>query len=200
MSKNLASIVAVFGASGSGKSAWIKRQMAKSRRTVIWDAMAEYGAHGVVVKELARMAETMVKEKQFSIVFQPVTDTAKRAQQFDLFCRLALAAGNLLLVVEELRFVTTPSRAPVGWAQCCLTGRHKGLKIIGASQRPASIDKDFLGNATIIHCGRLVYPEDARAIIKAGGIPEAELASLKPLDWVEKDMTTGKLTRGRLTF
>lgn len=200
MSKNLASIIAVLGASGSGKSAWIKRQIAKAGRLLIWDAMHEYGAHGVVVSELARMCELMAKEKRFAIVFQPVTDPAKRAQQFDLFCRIALAAGNLLLVVEELRFVTTPSRAPVGWAQVCLTGRHKGLKVIGASQRPASIDKDFLGNATVIHVGRLVYPEDVRAVSRASQIPEPDIAALRPLDWIEKDMTAGKFSRGRLTF
>lgn len=200
MSKNLASIIAVLGASGSGKSAWIKRQFAKHRRIIIWDAMHEYGAHGVVVSELARMCEIIAAGKQFAIVFQPVTDTAKRQQQFDMFCRIALAAGNLLLVVEELRFVTTPSRAPVGWAQVCLTGRHKGLKVIGASQRPASIDKDFLGNATVIHVGRLVYPEDVRAVSRASQIPEAQIADLKPLDWIEKDMTAGKFSRGRLTF
>ncbi|TAN78248.1 MAG: hypothetical protein EPN14_06740 [Gallionella sp.] len=29
-----------------------------------------------------------------------------------------------------------------GWAQVTMAGRHKGLKVIGASQRPASIDAD----------------------------------------------------------
>lgn len=200
MSRNLASIVAVLGASGSGKSAWIKRQIAKAPRLLIWDAMHEYGAHGQVVNELGRLCEILSSEKRFAVVFQPVPDTAKRQQQFDLLCRIALATGNLMLVVEELRFVTKPSRAPVGWAQVCLTGRHKGLRVIGASQRPASIDKDFLGNATMIHCGRLVYPEDVRAVSRAGGIPEAAIQALKPLDWIEKDMQTGKISQGRLTF
>jgi hypothetical protein len=117
-----------------------------------------------------------------------------------LFCRVALATGNLLFVVEELRFVTTPSRAPMGWAQVCLTGRHKGLKVIAASQRPASIDKDFLGNCTSIHVGRLVYPEDVRAVSRASNIPESDIGALMPLEWIEKDMQTGKQTKGKLTF
>ena len=50
-----------------------------------------------------------------------------------------------------------------------MTGRHKGLKVIGASQRPASIDKDFLGNCMAIHIGRLAYAEDVRAVAKGIG-------------------------------
>lgn len=111
-----------------------------------------------------------------------------------------LAAGNLSLVIEELRFVTTPSRAPLGWAQVCLTGRHRGLKVFGISQRPASIDKDFLGNCTAIRTGRLAYPEDVKAVCKVMGVPSSKVEALRPLEWLEKDMASGKLTAGVLTF
>jgi hypothetical protein len=131
---------------------------------------------------------------------QPSTLPTARARQFDFLCRAAIAAGNLTLVVEELRFVTTPSRAPMGWAQVCLTGRHAGLTVFGASQRPASIDKDFLGNCSKVRTGRLTYPEDVKAVSAAARIPAAEIDLLKPLEWIEKDLATGKTTRGKLTF
>jgi hypothetical protein len=118
-------------------------------------------------------------------VFRPSAREDLRARQFDGFCALALAAGHLTLVVEELRFVTSPSRAPLKWAEVTMTGRHKGLRVIGTSQRPASIDKDFLGNATLIHTGRLVYPEDVRAVAKAMQVGEGEIAALQPLEWIE---------------
>jgi DNA helicase HerA-like ATPase len=195
---NNAHIVAVLGASGSGKSAYLKRTIAKgSPRLLIFDPMAEYD--GEIVSDLAGLVAGL-KAKRFRLVFRPKSDDKLRAVQFDFLCRAALAAGNLTLVVEELRFVTTPSRAPMGWAKVCLTGRHKGLKVYGASQRPASIDKDFLGNCTIIRAGRLAYPEDIRAVSKATGTPPDQLAALRPLDWIEKNMTNGKITRGTLTF
>ncbi len=136
----------------------------------------------------------------FSVVFRPSSDESLRARQFDLFCGAALAAGSLTLVVEELRFVTTPSRAPLRWAEVTMTGRHRGLRVIGTSQRPASIDKDFLGNATLIHTGRLVYPEDIRAVAKAMQVEEGAVAALQPLDWIEKDTQTGRRRSGRVTF
>ncbi len=81
-----------------------------------------------------------------------------------------------------------------------MTGRHRCLRVIGASQRPASIDKDFLGNCTTIHTGRLAYPEDVRAVAKAMGVDEAGIAALKPLEWIEKNMQTGQTSRGVITF
>lgn len=203
-SKNTASIVAVLGASGSGKSTFIKRQITKARpaRLLIWDPMQEYGEFGQCVASLGELVAmiTSAKRNRFALVFRPSHDEKQRAKQFDVFCGIAMAAGQLVLVVEELKFVTKPSWAPVRWAQVTMTGRHKGLKVIGASQRPASIDKDFLGNCTVIHTGRLAYAEDVRAVAKGMQIDEAAIAALLPLDWIEKNMQTGQITRGTLTF
>jgi hypothetical protein len=198
MSANNASIMAVLGSSGSGKSTFIKRTLSRGHpRLLIWDPMGEY--EGAVIAGTADLLAGL-KAKKFRLVFRPSPDPAKRVSQFDFVCRAALAAGHLTLVVEELRFVTTPSRAPLGWAQVCLTGRHRGLKVYGASQRPASIDKDFLGNCTAVRTGRLAYPEDAKAVCKVMGVPPGEIEKLKPLEWIEKDMATGKISSGVLTF
>ena len=205
MSKNTASNIAVFGASGSGKSTFIKRAIAKAKpaRLLIWDPMQEYAEFGQVTQSLGELVAQIAaggKRGKFSLVYQPSSDEKTRAKQFDVFCGLAMAAGQLVLVVEELKFVTKPSWSPVRWAQVTMTGRHRCLRVIGASQRPASIDKDFLGNCTTIHTGRLAYPEDVRAVAKAMGVDEAGIAALKPLEWIEKNMQTGQTSRGVITF
>lgn len=205
MSKNNASIVAVMGASGSGKSTFIKRAVAKARpaRLLIWDPMREYGEFGQAVHALGDLVVKVTeggKRNRFNLVFQPSNDEKTRAKQFDIFCGIAMAVGQCVVVVEELKFVTKPSWAPLRWSTVTMQGRHKGLKVIGASQRPASIDKDFLGNCTVIHTGRLAYAEDVRAVAKGMQIEESQIAALKPLEWIEKNMQTGQLTTGRITF
>lgn len=203
MSKNKANIVAVLGASGSGKSTFVKQTIAhlKPKRLLVWDPMREYpgGEQVECLGELLGALE-LAGKGGFALTFRPAAHDGLRMRQFDVVCAAALAAGNLVLVVEELRFVTTPSRAPLRWAEVTMTGRHRGLRVIGTSQRPASIDKDFLGNATLIHTGRLVYPEDIRAVAKSMRVPDAEIEALAPLDWIEKDMQTGKKAAGRLVF
>lgn len=202
---NKASIVAVMGSTGAGKSTYVKQSLARAnpRRLIIWDPMREYNKLamvGGVHTALNDLVAACEKNSKFRVTFRPSPDDKVRAQQFNVVCALAYALGDLTFVVEELRFVTTPSRAPLRWAECTLTGRHKGLRIIGTSQRPASIDKDFLSNATLIRTGLLTFPDDVKAVADCMQVSREDVAALLPLEWIEKDKQTGARRNGRITF
>lgn len=202
--RNKANVIAVFGRTGSGKSAWLKQHIEalKPKRIIVWDPMREYGHIGTVYTELAPLvaAISAAKRGRFAVVFQPATNDKQRAAQFDVWCGIAYAAGDALVLVEELKFVTRPSWAPARWSEITLTGRHRGLYVIGVSQRPASIDKDFFGSATLIHTGPLVFPEDIKTVAKAMNIPEAEIDALVPLQFIERNMETKEKITGTVTF
>ena len=53
---------------------------------------------------------------------------------------------------------------------------------------------------TLIRTGRLAYPEDVRAVSKAMQVPEARIAEMKPLEWIEKNMQTDKVAAGKIRF
>jgi hypothetical protein len=202
MSANQARIWAVIGASGSGKSAFVKTALLKPKasrdRLIVWDYMREYGgltAHQVT--DIPSLVE-LVKAKRFAVAFQPSFDARQRAREFDHFCRIGYALGDCTMVVEELAFVTMPSFAPPAWSMVTCTGRHKGLTVIGCSQRPAQIDKNFLGNCSTVHCGRLNDANDVRVMARCLGVEEGELRQLAPLAWVERDMATGGIRRGQV--
>lgn len=171
-----ADIRAVLGASGTGKSHYVKAELARAKRALVWDMEDEYS--DLPALPLAELPAALASSKGAKLRFVPSTDAAARARQFDLFCRIAMAVGNLTLLVEELRFVTQPSKAPAGWAGVTLRGRKRGLRVLGTSQRPASIDKDFLSNATLIRCGALGYPADRAAVAAVMGCDPAEIAAL----------------------
>jgi hypothetical protein len=196
-----ARIIGVMGSTGSGKSAWIKRHILKPKpaRLLIWDFKREYGAFAKQTDNLGEVL-TQVSKPKFAAAFMPAMDDKLRARQFDMVCRAALAAQNLTLLVEELAFVTRPGWAPSAWRMLTLTGRHDGMVIVGASQRPASIDKDFLGNCTLVHSGVLGYEDDAKFVAKVLRVPTADLMTLPPLHWIERDRGAGEPRRGVLTF
>ncbi len=198
-SRNKAQIVAVMGASGSGKSTFLKQTIRKTlpKRLLIWDPMTEYGDLGEPTRTLSDVMAKM-RDPVFCIDFIPAADPEQMRKQFDLFCQLAFAAGNLTLIVEELAFVTSPSFAPPGWAAVTLKGRHKGLKVYGASQRPASIDKHFFSNATTVRTGRLNYAADIKTLANVLSIVPDQVQSLLPLEYLERDMSTGKVTAGTI--
>lgn len=184
----------MFGASGSGKSLYTKALVREETRLIVFDSMDEYA--GMPKAATARDLLAHIQKKQFRVAFVPRADDKKRAQAFALVCNLAFTLGDCCLVVEELKFVTSPSWSPMEWGRITSQGRHKQLRVRGTSQRPASVDKDFIGNCTRVRTGRLGYLDDAKYMAKALMVPESDLMALRPLDWIERDSATGAIKKG----
>lgn len=195
-----AHIVAAMGSSGSGKTAYVKQAIAGESRLLVWDCMDEYGDIAQRAPDLSAMVQCIAKREAFRIRYVPHGSPKELARRFDTFCQVAYAAGDLAMVVEELQTVTQPTWAPARWSDCTLRGRHKRMRVYGISQRPASVDKNFLSNATSIRTGRLNFADDARCMAKMLGVRDADVLALKPLQWIERDMHTGETSRGVLTF
>lgn len=201
-SSNEAEVIAVIGATGSGKGVFIKNYALKKsdRRLLIWDYMQEYGTLVDVSTASLGAAIRTLQGETFRTAFRPSYDDALRAKQFDAFCKAAVTAENVRLVVEELAFVTKASWAPAGWKMATSIGRHKGLRLIGASQRPAQVDKAFWSNATEVHCGFLNYEDDQKVMAKVLGVTLADIQALKPLEYFHKNVRTKEIVFGKVKF
>lgn len=172
----------------------------KVTRSIIWNPMqAKTPYAGDVVTKLADLL-TATRQKKFRVVFVPIWDFDVMKEQFDAVCEIALDRENLTFVAEELKHVTRPQWAPPNWRRATGDGRQYGLSIFGTSQRPAQVDGDFFGNCTVIRTGRLTKADDRKKVAENMMIPLADVEALQPLDWIEKDMETGNVASGRLTF
>lgn len=194
-------VIAALGGRGSGKSAWVKQlpAVAQAQRLVIWDYMHEYGAIAKPVGSLGEAIRAMAAPS-WRIAYQVKHGTEEQA--FDLVCKAVKTAKRCTLIAEELAFVTQPNKAPPAWRELCLIGRHTShaqATLIGISQRPASIDKDFLACCDVIHCGRLLYEPDAKAVAPFMGCNWKELTNLPDLHYIERT-AGGELVRGVLDF
>ena len=195
-------VIAALGGRGSGKSAWVKSlaEVTGANRLVVWDFMREYGQLAEPRQDLGATIRQMAGAS-WRLAYQP--DPERKGAEFELICKAVKAAKRCTLIAEELAFVTTPNRAPPAWRELCLLGRHTThaeATIIGVSQRPASIDKDFLACADVIHCGRLVYAADAKAVAPYLGCSWQDLAGLADLEFIEKRAGAREPERGRLSF
>ena len=172
----------VVGSPGSGKSSLIRIALpANQPRVMIFDPMREFGAFGVcenLTNMIARISAAGAGP--FALVYQPDTsDPARIKQKFDVFCKLAFAAGNVLAVVDEAADVTSPNRyeVPEGWSTLLRQGRHRSVRILAATQRPADIDKRLWTFATRIRtvgsCGF--------AIVEMRWKPQSACCYRKPL-------------------
>jgi ABC-type cobalamin/Fe3+-siderophores transport system ATPase subunit len=203
---NTAKVTAIMGATGCGKTTTLRALLAKPKRkrTIVWspkepiDNYAALYAGSVVVNsasEVLRLVKAAGKG-EFHIVFRPRLNREVDQAQFGAVCKIAMAARNVTMVVDELHTVTRPSWAPDGWSELIMMGRGYGCEVFGLSQRPASIDKDFLSNASMVHTGRLAFADDAKAVAKSLTVPWADVMNLSGFQWVRRDILTGKVTRG----
>lgn len=180
-----ADIIAVFGGSGTGKSWRFRDLTKKDKRLVVWDSMAEYDDLTIIDGDMKLLIALMSRRKRFRVSFRP--DFERLDLQFKQFCAAVYAIGNMRVGVEELNEVTKPSYAPPKWKGVCSRGRHRGLQIVGMSQRPASVDKDFIGNATEIYSGRLPFAPDWKSLAGKFGKDAPKLETLKKpnqMHWV----------------
>lgn len=202
MSDQDADIVAVMGASGSGKTAYLRWLLAKEkpRRLMVWDTMDQYADLAATAADMRALVALVKGQRRFAVRYVPTGDPDQVAARFDAFCAIAYALGEVCLVVEELQTVTKPSWAPAHWSACTLRGRHRGLSIYGAAQRPSLVDKNFFGNATFAWCGRLNFDADISTMAGLVRVAPDVIADLKSLQFVARDLLNGERAGGVISF
>lgn len=157
-------IYGVIGASMQGKGLYVKYELLSDtfknqKEIVIWspyehrDKYAEF-IGGVAVRSFEQFRAALKAGKK-RIVFVPAENEKTMLAQFEQFCNIVWHLKDWLLIVEELSLVTMPGWAPLPWKKISTGGRGELAGIVGTSQRPQGMDKDFLGNCTIIRCYRV---------------------------------------------
>lgn len=200
---------AIIGATGSGKTTKFRKRFNKipkaSRgRVLCWspkevkDKYAEFFPGATVCLTIAEVLAVVSKagpRGRFAVVFVPTLSRKADEAQFNVFCQIALKLENLVFVVDELHTVTTPTWAVDGWVKLNFMGRAFGVWVFGMSQRPASVDKAFLGSLSFVSCARLSYDDDRKTMARTVGVPVAELAALVGYQSIERNMLTGEIAR-----
>lgn len=191
-SHNSARVIGVIGKSGQGKGLYIKFDLMKNwgGSVLVWSPLEESDQYGKVLKcggvKSIQDLVAAVRTGQKRIVFEPghgVPSGMEPAKwlkmQFTLWCQVAFELRGWLIVVEELSDVTTASYAPPAWSKLSKQGRHRGITLVAAMQRPAQTDKDFLGNCTEIRCYKVGALADAKTMANVLFCTPADILKLK---------------------
>lgn len=206
-------LIVATGKSRSGKSAWVKSQIAGDKRQIIFDIKGEYSAdmgYQVVynLHDLIGMLEAT--PGPLKVAYRP----ASPMKEFGIWAKAAFTWCKMApctIIAEELADVTTPAKAPDGWGQVCRQAQGFGARIYAITQRPSESDKTAMGNATLIHCCKMVRANDREYMAREMDVSVDKLnALLDPMDdngkptkgphWVEKCLKSNKVQSGKLTF
>lgn len=205
---NQAHFECIIGKTGCGKTTVLKKRISNlpakvRKRSIVWSPKEEIDRYvdlfsgSLVVRSVEELLDVMLAAKggEFHAVFVPYFDKKKDRAAFSAVCRLAMKAKNVLLIAEELHTCTDAGNATDGWAKVSFMGRAFGLYVFGLSQRPASLDKDFLGALSWLHVGELAHPPDRKVMAEYLGVDVSELDALCLYQGIQKDFKTKTLTR-----
>lgn len=207
MSASNAGRVGVWGASGSGKSSYVKQRIKTARRLVVFDPLEEYNARHVHSLDQVRR-EMAASFGAFRLALVP--RSGSEADTLSMLCRLLMRAQQpfkegrltapLTLVVEEMNMsfpvAGGAARSP-GFAEICSRGRHFGIEVIGVSQRIAEVDTRFRGNCTETVVFRQKGARDRQAAAAELGCHVRELPG-ENLEYIHEQ--AGRLVKGKITF
>jgi hypothetical protein len=202
---NKASIHAVIGSTGSGKTthvmACVKR--GKPSRLLIWDKKGEFAAENYAVpvrsiSDVYRIVKKAGARGAFKIAFKPRGDRAQQEKDFSWLCEIAFNAKNCWFIGEELSGVTRPGWSPFGWEQLTTQGRTEGCTVYGLSQSPALMDKTFFTNCTTVWTGRVNFANHAKAVAEAFAIPYTEIMNLEDGHYLHIQFSPREIKRGRV--
>lgn len=209
MSANNADLSAFIGSTGTGKSSGIKEKIQEfdGDLMLIWSALEDTDNYcgfvgGVVVRSIGQLARFAATGKGRYIYWSAKENRPELEKEFDQFCLIAFKSnpsnktGNVLVLAEELSDVTKAGWSPMYWRKIATQGRHKGLKVIGATQRPQLVDKTFLNAATELRCYRLNAASDSKVMADLVHVSPVEITSLEKFHYFHRYTEAGKTERG----
>jgi DNA helicase HerA-like ATPase len=159
-----AEVQAILGTRGSGKTTLLNRLLkTKSRVFLVLPSHDEAFQNFTHVHTIDQARILSAERARFRIAF--VMDPNDKLG-FEYLSRLAYIRGNCEFAVDELHeYVPNVfGGIPKYFKKLCLHGRHRDVGVIGVSQRPANVHKDFFSQAHRLFIFRTIYPGDIDAL------------------------------------
>lgn len=178
-----ASITFLSGKRGSGKTTKLLELIKNEKRVIVFDCMGDWGDNGFQSFTSMKQVVQHVRDnwnKGFRVALNvfPVKNKSKHLPKaLSQFSEVLMAmqmpykqnkdSREITLVVDEMRF-SVPNRPPesgeAAFFDLIQIGRHYGINIIGATQRPAQVHKDFTGNSEDLYFFKVGDHNDVKAI------------------------------------
>ncbi|MBQ4860339.1 ATP-binding protein [Pseudoalteromonas sp. MMG013] len=190
----------IVGASGSGKSAFLRKTIDfAQKRIVAWDPEEDYALPRVTsIEAFLKLA----RKSGYGPIRVAVT-VAPTEENFERWAgivfELSHAAAPMAILADEIADVTRVSKASYYWGQLCRKVRKYGGTLCAITQRPQEADKTIMNQVEYTWCGALKTQASAKYMAGEMGVSVDELQSIKNIHrkqiqfWIRKGTEAAKM-------
>lgn len=162
-------VTVILGQRGCGKS-WLGKALASCYpRLVVIDRMREWNEDDADLctdsfDVFTDFLRANLGARSYRVVFQFDVEATRKNETFSEVIRCSYYASRLglglCILIEEVHHFASPYFTDPWLFEAIMTGRHAGLAVIASSQRPASVSKALISQASHVFAGRLFEKRD----------------------------------------
>lgn len=131
-----------------------------------------------------------MRRRRFRVRWSPI-----EVDEVPYVLAAALAVRDVTVVVEEVSQICgtdAPGTVRREFRRFVRLARHRGVRLVATSQRPADVDKLLVAESRVL-LGRFVEPNDRRYLRDLGILDRDRVEGLADLpDWTFLDASTGE--------
>ncbi len=157
-------ILACVGRKGVGKSTWLSAHLAYTPRLVVFDPLDEYDSVSNRIESLRRLEQFLNWSRDRGAFACRYVPAGEPEEEIERVARLVYDRGGLCLVCEEIALYSQPGYVPPLLGKLVRTGRHRGIDLCWATQRPAECSKTVTALTDLWVLFSLTEPRDIEAI------------------------------------
>jgi len=155
----------ITGATNSGKSYWLKKQIPQLERFIFYDPKCEHNdIDAILIRSIPDLKLALEKGVK-KIVYRPffLSD-----EIFEGICEIAWYEGNITLVIDEIADHSNSSKISSWHSVLMRMGRTKGVGVWNCTQRPrACLHNTILSETTHIICFSLFLETDRKKLTES---------------------------------
>jgi hypothetical protein len=166
----------LVGQTGTGKSTLARMLFDRKRRSIIIDPKGDmklppalrisgrFAKGNTLVATHPDQASNLIRKRKENILYRPSGEFLEPFLFDDIF-RACYNAKNCDVYIDELSMVTKSANSYPAWLRALYQqGRSRGIRVFGATQRPATVPVFCFSEAGQLYCFRLTMTPDKRRI------------------------------------